>query len=285
MKRYLIFIGLLFLMFSCSTRYINPRLDDFSEASDLIGKNIVYVFEQLQEKEKNILVKRLTRKDLIKPDDFRLKILNRKRLEIRKNLVKNLVDYTRLLSSLFVTDYQKTIMKNADIFYENIDSISINHKNFLTAKEQGVLTAIAQSIPEVLTYSKRKFYCLKLMKEMQPLLEKITEKLKEELVSVKLLIDTYYLKDFMDKVADKWPKTESKRLKYSKIGMKIIEKRNKIKTILKDLIDAVDYIPKTHRELRKALKNNGNPLKNLKELINFAYRINETYKEFAKIGN
>jgi glutaredoxin-related protein len=120
------------------------------------------------------------------------------------------------------------------------------------------------------------------MKEMQPLLEKISKKFKGEVEAIKILIDSYYLKQFMS-IADKWPDKESKRLKYSKLGIKIIRKRNKMKIILNDLINAIDYIPKTHKELRKSLKNNKNPIYGLKELINFAYRIDETYKEFSKI--
>jgi hypothetical protein len=237
----------------------------------------------LQKEEVNILLNLIKKQDSIKPDDFKLNIMSEDRLELRKNTVKNIVDYTRLLKSLFERDYQGSITKNADIFYKNIDSININHKNFLTDKETGALTAIVQALPEIITYSKRRSFGLKLMREMQPVLEKFSLKVKDELKSVKVLIDNYYSKEFMENVSAKWPDKESKRLKYSKLGMKIIAKQNKIKSILEDLINAMDYIPKTHRELREALKKNKNPMNGLRELINFAYRINETYREFAKI--
>lgn len=266
----------------CSTKYMTPRLDDFSEATELIGKNIIYSLEQLQTEELNILVEDITKQDSIKPDDFKPKVLTSEKLEIRKELVTHIVNYTSLLKSIFDRDHRNKIIKNADIFNKNIDSIRINHVGFLTKEEQGVLSTISQAIPETLTYTKKRDYTLKIMKKMQPLIDKVSKKLKEEMKSVKVLIDTYYLKQLM-RISDKWPKKESKRLKYSKIGIKIIKKRDKIKVILNDLIKAIDYIPRTHKELRKALKNNKNPVYALKELINFAYRTNETYKEFAEL--
>ncbi len=279
-----IIIASFLLTISCSTKYMSPRLDDFADATDLIGKNIIYTYEQLQAEEINILIEDLTKLDSIKPDDFLPKVLTFEKMQIRKELIDNIINYTNLLKSIFDKDYKNSIIKNTEIFNKNIDSISINHKGFLTKKEQGILTGIIQAVPEILTYTKRKNYTLNIMKEMQPLIEKIAKKLKEETESVRLLIDTYYLKQFM-RVADKWPEKESKRLKYSKIGVKLAKKRYKIKVILDDLINAIDYIPKTHKGLRNALKNNNNPVYGLKELINFAYRINETYKEFAEVEN
>ncbi len=38
-------------------------------------------------------------------------------------------------------------------------------------------------------------------------------------------------------------------------------------------------------QILQALKDNKNPVFGLTELINFAYRINETYKEFAQLEN
>lgn len=283
-KTIIILIGFVFLL-NCSTKYMSPRLNDFSDATDLIGKNIIYALEQLQVEEINILIEDLIKLESIKPEDFKAKLMTNERLEIRKELVKHIVDYTNLLKSIFDKDYKSTITKNTDIFNENLDSIRINHEGFLTKKEQGLLTTIVQALPEALSYSKRKGSTLKIMKEMQPLLEQIATKLKEEMESVKVLIDTYYLKQFMKNVADMWPDKENKRLKYSKLGLKIIKKRDKIKIILDDLINAIDYIPKTHKELRKSLKDNNNPVFGLKELINFAYRINETYKEFSELEN
>ncbi len=283
-KTIIILIGFIFLL-NCSTKYMSPRLNDFSNATDLIGKNIIYALEQLQAEEINFLVEDNTKLESIKPDDFKAKVLTNEKLQIRKELVTYIVNYTNLLNSIFDKDYKSAITKNSDIFNENLDSIRINHEGFLTQKEQGLLTTIVQGIPEVLSFSKRKGTTLNIMKEMQPLLEKISIKLKEEMESVKLLIDTYYLKQFMRNVADKWPDKETRRLKYTKLGIKIIKKRDKIKVILDDLINAIDFIPKTHKELRKALKDNKNPVFGLKELINFAYRINESYKEFAQLEN
>jgi len=279
----ILLIVFLFITVSCSTKYMIPRLNNFSDATDLLGKNIIYAFEQLQAEEMNILLKNLINQDSIKPADFNSKVMTSERLEIRKGLVKCIVNYTILLKSIFERDSRNEIMKNADIFNKNIDSIRINHDGFLTKKEQGFLSTISQTIPEILTYTQKKTYTLKIMKEMQPILETISKKLKEEMKSVKVLIDTYYSKQFMRSVADKWSDKKSKRLKYAKIGMKIIKKKNKIKVILNDLIKAIDYIPKTHKELRKSLKNNKNPVYALKELINFAYRTNETYKEFSEL--
>ncbi len=88
-----LFIILIFLSISCSTKYMSPRLEDFSDATDLIGKNIIYALEQLQTEEINVLIEDLTKLESIKPDDFKTKVLTNEKLQVRKELVNYIVNY------------------------------------------------------------------------------------------------------------------------------------------------------------------------------------------------
>ncbi len=57
-KKILFFILLIMLLFfiQCSYRYLQKPFLDFSQSTELIGKNTIYCLEQLQEEEINVRI-------------------------------------------------------------------------------------------------------------------------------------------------------------------------------------------------------------------------------------
>ena len=199
MKKYLLIIlsFFIFLFNTCSTKYMYPELSDFSDATDLIGKNIIYIFEKFQEEEMNLRVAQLVEKNSIKPEDLEPKVLTFQHLETRKSLIKYLVKYTRLLVTVFKKDYRKEIIENSKDVKSSLEEISENHKNFLSKKEIGIISTIAAAIPEALTYSKKRKVVKKIMRQNQILLEKIIGKLEGEMNSLQKVIQNFYDRQFI----------------------------------------------------------------------------------------
>lgn len=279
---YIAIVFSVFIFYSCSTKYLYPELVEFSEATDLIGKNVIYSFEKLQEEEMNLRIAQVVKNDSIKPSDLEPHVLTFEHLEIRKELIRYIINYTKLLASIFRVDSRKEISDSVNVVKKNLDTINKNHDDFLSKSEMGIISTIAAAIPEALTYAKKRSSVLKIMKQNQKLLKKIIQKLKGEIELTKLLIDNYYSRQFRLRVAEQWPEKESKREKIAKLGVKIIKNKNKINIILTDLIEAISYIPKTHKELMISLKTHKTTPRSLRDLINFAYRMKELYRDFSE---
>lgn len=284
-KKYLLLLilfELIFILYSCSTKYLHPDFVKFNEATDLIGKNVLYAFEKLQEEEMNLRIIEAIDKEAIKPSELEPKVLTFEHIEIRKELIKYLTNYTNLLVSMFEEDEKDDILENTENVNLNLVKINQNHKNFLTDNEIGVFSAISSAIPEALTYTKKRNIILKIMNENQEILEKIVNKLKNEIEISRVMINNFYDRQFRIAVVEKWPKKYSSREKYAKKGSKIIINRNKINIILVDIIKAIDIIPKLHKNLRKSFKSNETPVRAMKDLIDYAYRTKELYREFSE---
>lgn len=279
---FLIFI--LFIVTGCSTAYLNPRLDDFHDATEMVGNSIIKIFSDLQSEEMNLRAEEAVEKQKISPHDLEPGIFTSEHLEARKELIRAVVDYTKMLAVLFETDHREEIRKYTKIVEGNLNAVSKGKNSLFSNKEKGIISMISLAIPEALSYTKKRRFVLKLMKDIQPLLEKISKKLEGELLSVKILADNFYLRLFRDKVAEKWPENKIKRLKYSKLGVQIIKKRGEINEFTDEVIKALQMIPATHLKVRESLKNNKNVFFALKELINYGYRIRNSYEKFSNTG-
>jgi hypothetical protein len=268
-------------MVSCSTTYLETGFSKFNEATDVIGKNVVYSFERLQEEEMALRVAEAVGRESIKPSDLEPRVLTFAHLETRKELIRYLVNYSELLVSVFEADEKKDIMENAGAVGENLQTISQNHEDFLTGHEIGIMAAIAGAIPEALTAGTRRKTVLKFMNRNQPLLEKVAEALKAEMEATRIMVNNFFDRQFRMTIAEKWPKKESGREKLAKNGVKILINRNQVNLIILDVIRAIGLIPKVHEELKKSLKTHDTPIRILRDLVDYAFRIKALYREFA----
>jgi len=284
MKKIILIILLIYLVFAtcCSYRYLHRPFSDFSGAADLIGKNTLYVFEQLQQEEILLRIAESTKKERLKPSDLEPKVITTTHLELRKVLIEYVVNYTKLLESVIIKEYEKNITTNAKKVNDNLQNISINHYEFLSEKETGIMTTIAAALPEALTAVRNRQFVLKFMNRHDPLIQKLTAVLRGELESTRQMLNNFYARQFLVTAAEPWPTTQSKREKFAKLGAKILDRKRKINVILDDLINAVGIIHPTHQKLLAFVKTNKGPLRTLAGLVNYASRIEAMYIDFSE---
>lgn len=265
----------------CSTAYLKQPFKDFSDSTKKIGKNTGYCFEQLFEEEINTRIAESFKKDTINPSLLEPKVLTWNQLELRKEFINYLVNYTDLLESIIIKDYTKDISKNAQQVKKNIESMPIIHNSLLKKRVSTLSFSIYSALAETLTASARRAFILKIMYQHQPILEMVIEKLKQELETTQQLINNFFERQFIYMVILRWPTKESSREKYAKIGAKILERKREINSMLKEVIQAVELIPRTHQQLIKSVKDNQGPGQTLYQLINASARLAEMLEEFS----
>jgi hypothetical protein len=285
MKRILIIllVILIFLLTftGCSTIYMKESFIDFSNSTKTIGKNTTYCFEQLFDEEINTRIAESINKDAMTQSELEPKVLDWSQLELRKKLMDYITNYVKLLESVVIIDYQKDISKNAKQVQDNLNYISTNH-DFIDKKEIAVLSSFSTGLVESLTSSARRSFLIKVMNQHQPILELAVQKLISELQTTQLMINNFFDRQFLFQVALVWPEKETSREKYAKIGVKILERKREINSMLEEVIKALDFIPFTHKDMIRLLKYNDSPITTLDQLSNFGARLEEMYVEIAK---
>ena len=284
MKKIILIVLLIYFVLTtgCSYRYLHRPFSDFSGAADLIGKNTVYVFEQLQQEEILLRIAESTKKERLKPADLEPKVITTAHLELRKVLIEYIVNYTKLLESVSIKEYEKDIAANAKKVHDNLQNISSNHYEFLTSKETGIMTTIAAALPEALTAVRNRQFMLRFMSRHDPLIKKLTAVLCDELESTRQMLNNFYARQFLLTAAEPWPEAQSKREKFAKLGAKILDRKRKINVILDDLIKALAIIHPSHQKLLAFVKTNKGPLRTLTGLVNYAARIEAMYIDFSE---
>ena len=277
----ILFIVLLCVFTNCSTKYLDQPFSDFSDSTKNIGKNTSYCFDQLFSEEINTRIAESLKIDAMNPSLLEPKVLTWSQLELRKEFINYLVNYTTLLESIIIKDYSKDISKNAQQVKKNIETISLTHTDLLKKRASNLSLSIYSALAETLTASARRAFILKTMHQHQPILETVIEKLKQELETTQILINNFFDRQFLYMVSLVWPTKESSREKYAKIGAKILKRQREINSMLKEVIQAVVLIPTTHRQLIKQVKDNQGPGQTLYQLTNAGTRLAEMLKEFS----
>lgn len=279
--RFVYVFSALVLMSACSVNYPGVRFNDFSDASALLGKNIDYVIQQSRAEELNLRRAEALNKEEIEPADFQPRVLTIQHVEIRKELTKYLASYAQLLASLMNPGDREELRMRALTVYTNIQTIDANHKGFLSTGEKSVIATWAATIPEAMTAAKRRAMILKVMEQNQTRLEKITDLLTGEIQSLQLLVNNFYQRQFLLLVGDRWGVDRQSRAKLAQEAQDLIVRRDQLNVIFTDLAKALGYIPRTHKELRRTLKNNGSPLRATIELLELTNRIEAYFQEFS----
>lgn len=279
--RFVYVFSALVLMSACSVNYPGVRFNDFSDASALLGKNIDYVIQQSRAEELNLRRAEALNKEEIEPADFQPRVLTIQHVEIRKELTKYLASYAQLLASLVKPGDREELRMRALTVYTNIQTIDANHKGFLSTGEKSVIATWAATIPEAMTAAKRRAMILKVMEQNQARLEKITDLLTGEIQSLQLLVNNFYQRQFLLLVGDRWDADRQSRAKLAQEAQDLIVRRDQLNVIFTDLAKALGYIPRTHKELRDTLKNNGSPLRATIELLELTNRIEAYFQEFS----
>jgi hypothetical protein len=221
-------------------------------------------------------------KETVSPTDFQPGVLTVERVETRKELTRYITMYAELLTSLVVSANQEEFQRQALKIYANIRNINTNHSGFLKSEEQGILATCAAAIPEAMTAAKRRHMLLELMSQNQPRLERTTTLLREELQQLRILLNNFYQRQFRLLVRRRWSEPGAPREKLAQIAQDIAVRRESINVIFTDLTKALGYIPRTHKQLLKAVRSHGNPVQATADLLDFTGRIESCVKEFSQ---
>jgi hypothetical protein len=253
---------------------------DFSNSTSTIGKNTTYCFEQLFSEEINTRIAESIKKETMTREELEPGVMTRAQLGLRKELVKYITNYVKLLESLVIIDYQKDIYKNAGQTRENLEYIGTNHE-FIEKKEIAVLSSFTTGLVDALTSSARRAVLIKLMSQHQPVLEMTVQKLITELQTSQVMMNNFFDRQFLLRVSLPWPSQEANREKYAKLGVDILERKREINSLVQEVIKALDFIPRTHAEMIRLLKYNDSPLRILHQLSSFGAKLEEMYMEIA----
>jgi len=272
-----IFILILIFSISCSTIKFETEFKTFYNNTELINKNIIYIYEELQKQELNLKALSSVNKESIRPSDLKPEIIKFSDLDIRRESLEYISEYTKLLYNIISSDNRDEVIKNTKKTFENLNNLNNKNENLFTKKELSTIMTIIHSISQSFTLSKKRYFLIKIMKTSQPILEKLSKRIKKEFLLTKTLLYNYYTKEFRDRIAINWPKKESKREKIAKTGIKILKMRYETNKIINYLIKAIDLIPETHKELLSSFKKNKSFIHTLLDLTQLAYETKEIY--------
>jgi hypothetical protein len=277
----LLFILSLCLLGGCSTHYWQESFSDYTDSTKVINKNTAYCLEQLFAEEINTRIAESVQKESFLQSDLEPKVLTWVQLEHRKELLDYIFDYVSLLETIAGKDYEKDLAKNSESVKTSLENIKSYNDDLMDQKTLGILATVINGMNESLTQSNRRFFLLKIMRLHQPLLESATLKLKEELETAKVMINDFFNRQYLLTVTLPWPEKETQREKYAKLGVKILDRKRKINSLLDAASKAVQQIAQTHGELLGILQNKDKPLRPLAQLVNFAGRLEAMYTEYA----
>lgn len=284
MKKYysILIICNVLLISGCSAKYMGSGLKDFHKSSELIAESLTGVYSEIIDEDMELRAERSTERSSITTNDLEPDIISFVNLRSRKEMVNCLVEYSGLLRVLFSKDHTADVRDYGEELRESLNSIYSNHPGLVSKEAGGLISTIITMVPEGFTYAKKKKFTLKLMGEMQQVIEKIFERLKDEIHSLKLLAPNLYTRLFREKVENKWPEKKEKRLKYALTGVKLIKKRERFEELTNDLLKIMDIFPSEHKKLFNLIKNNGGSMSGLTELLNYSLRIRKSFSLFAK---
>jgi len=285
MRKYspvLLFIFIAIVSSGCSTKYMGTGLDDFHRSSEIISKSLAGVITEIIDQDMELRAQRSVTKSSITASDLEPVILTFNNLRLRKELVNCLVEYSGLLKALLENAHTSSVREYGEGLRDSLRNIYTSDPGLISKETGGIISTIITMVPEGVTFMKKKKFALKLMGEMQKVIDKVSVKLKEEINSLKLLAPNLYTRLFREKVENKWPDKKEKRLKYALTGVKIIKKRERFGSLVDDLIKIMDIFPVEHKRLLDSFRKSGGTLIGLNELLNYSLRLKNNYDLFSK---
>ncbi len=284
MKKYSSILLFIFIIMSsgCSTKYMGAGLNDFHKSSELIAESLTGVITEIIDQDMELRAERSVIKSSITASDLEPVILTFNNLRLRKELVNCLVEYSGLLKALLDKDHITFVREYGEDLRESLNNINTSDPGLVSKEAGGIISTIITMVPEGVTFMKKRKFALKLMGEMQKVIDKVSVKLKEEINSLKLLAPNLYTRLFREKIENKWPDKKEKRLKYALAGVKIIKKRERFGLLVDDLIKIMDIFPVEHKRLMDSFRKSGGTLIGLNELLNYSLRLKNNYDLFSK---
>ena len=288
MKKYysiLLSVCLITLTTGCSTKYAGTGLDDFYRSSKLLSDSLTGIYSEVIDEDMELRAQRSIDKSVISVKDLEPVIVTYQNLRIRKDLADSCVKYSLLLKSFFSKDHTSVVREYGEDLKTTLGSIRSHDPGLVPEKTAGIISTIITMAPEGYTYVRKKKFALKLMSEMQKVIDNVFGKLKEEINSLKLLAPNLYTRLFREKVEKLWPDKRDKRVKFALTGVKIIKQRAKFMELADDLLKVLELLPSEHKKLMQQFGKKGGTLTGLTDLLNFSLRMKNNYDLLSKGEN
>ena len=291
MKRLTFIVILVFLIFNgCSTLDYKTSFENFNTSTASLSKNTQYCFDQLFLEEIDTRIAESLRKETFKPEDIEPQVLSWSQLQLRKELISSINTYAKLLTSLVIKDYQKEIYSNAASVKTSLEIINSYQETAmerpafegLDTKSISIFTTLVTGITEAITETGRRTFLNKIMSHYQPIIESLSQKLITEMETSASMIDNFYERQFLITVTIPWPDKEAGRDKFAKLGAAVLDRKRKIDTMIKEVINTLELLPVSHRQLWDLVRYKKEPLSALVQLTAAAGRLEAMYDNYAK---
>ncbi len=274
---------IIFSLTGCSLKYKGSGLKDFHRSSELIGESLTGVYSVIINENMGLRAEKSIENGSITVEDLEPDIIAFENLKLRKEVTNCLVEYSGLLLAIFDRDHTNSVKEYGDALRKSLKNIHSYFPDVITKEVAGTISTIVTMVPERITFLKKRKFAVKLMGEMQGVLDKVFKKLREEIISLKLLAPNLYTRLFREKVEKKWPEKKEKRFKYALMGVKIIKRRERFDELVNDLLRIIEMVPMEHRKLRTHLVGGkGSVITGLSDLLDFSVRVKNSYNLFIK---
>jgi len=273
---------LIILSAGCSARYTGTGLDDLYRSSKILSKSLTGIFSEVIDEDMELRARRSIDKTVISVKDLEPVIVSYQNLRTRKELIESCVKYSLLLKSFFSKDHTSAVREYGEDLKANLSTIRSHDPGLVPEKAAGIISTIITMAPEGYTFVRKKKFALKLMGEMQKVIDKVFEKLKEEINSLKLLAPNLYTRLFREKVEKQWPDKKDKRVKYALTGVKIIKSRERFIDLSEELLKVLELFPSEHKKLMSQFSKKGSTLTGLTDLLNYSIRLKNSYEQLSE---
>lgn len=272
---------LVFLLISCAGKSFNPRLNEFSRATSVMEESVVNIFDKMQKLEMDVRGEEATEKSIVSPSDFQPRIFSPSSIYMREMLMKSLSDYSKSL--LILTEGGKEdITQGLEEMKESFISLSKRHPDLFSKNQKGILFTLSTAIPKAITIAKRRKIAIEIMKKMQTVIKKVSEKLGSEIESLLILTENYYSRLFHMKIEKRWPEKMEKREKISSMALKLIKEKYKLKKNLENLKRTVAFFPKAHMSVFRAFGMKSDAVEGIRLFVDYVYKLKKSFIELKE---
>jgi len=284
MKKYMLLPVILSILtgaVGCSSKYRGTGLDDFYHSSDLLTRSLAGVYSEIMEGDMELRAEKTADQVSISEKDLEPVMVSYRNLRDREELAESLVVYARFIRTFLSDDPPAALRGSGEDLIASLGRIRKTHPDLRPGRAGGLLASIAAMAPEGYSQLKKRKTALKMMEEMQEVIQVVSGKLKEEIENLREAAPLLFTRLFREQVEKNWPEKRDKRVKAARAGVKIIQRRELYLKITGDLIRILEIMPREHEKLIRGLRN-GDGTSGLTDLLHFCVRLKKNHDLLSK---
>lgn len=265
----------------CSARYRGKGLDDFHKSSELLSRSLAGVYSEIIEGDMELRAEKSAEMSSITEKDLEPVMVSYQNLRAREGLAESLVIYARFIRNFLSDDHSAALRESGEELVSSLQQIRDTNPGLSPGKAGGILATLISMGPEGYSRLKKRKTALRIMEEMQKVLEMVSRQLNEEVGALRQAAPLLFTRLFRERVENNWPEKKEKRVKAAMAGVKIIRRRELFLKVTGDLIRILEMVPNEHRKLIRGLRR-GDGTAGLTDLLNFSVRLKRNYDLLMK---